>query len=553
MEMRKTHKYIIYHHDDPDGHVAGAVIYNHLISQNVNKNDIFTFAKNYNDEFLEHKAYMDTNGESNDLIVYIVDLSFTPNTINKLYTICNDACKVYWFDHHKSSESIVNNHEYLDAIAQTNCKFYKIFSTNVCGAILAHIYSYTHTYTLDALYSILDENGPTDIQFSHNNDDVIIKVPHESEYVHVLIYKFLYHIDAYDRWTKKDPDADAFICGIKASNYGYTINYNNMQSANGLYRTINMCDDDFVNDIVVVGRHALNYYMNLMKEQSEYIGIWEIGKYKIAYKNAVGQSWNFNDLIDSKQVDAGLIGYYDPKYDLWKYSIYSYHGSEVQANKIAEKFGGGGHPGAAGFSSKICFFNPDNHWSNYNETTKDIWEVLGQSLGYSVGNDHPIDKMEIDESDTRIWLDGNKDNRWRNLLKQYLNPSMYVDSMHTTLTMEDMKYHLFVFIPNTSATNHYQKIFDRLMKYVINHASDKDIETKVKVFIINNDTEYNCNWDIVDANYNSDPSMSDILQAVITFCNAHNVDIKQCKDVDSLVFKLGGYIASVIKDMSNNK
>lgn len=528
--------YVIYHHDDPDGHVAGAILYNYLVSENVD-GQITMFAKNYNDQFIDHKKFRGTTEDQNELIVYITDISFTDTTFDKLYEICCDADVVFWFDHHKSSEIIIKDKERIEGLKNI-CDFAYLFNTNACGALLSWMYTIV---TPNVLNKLLNNNN---LQINNSHGSAIANpTDYDSDKILFTIPEFLYYIDVYDRWTKEDPDADAFICGMKASKYGYKINDENLYNKDGLYHDNRLfSDNNIVNDIISAGNFGLNYYHSLMNEQATYIGIWNIGKYKIAYKNAVGQSWNFNDLIDSMQVDAGILGHFDPKYNVWRYSVYSHANSEVKANRIAELFGGGGHPGAAGFSTKICFFDPENHWTNYNNMiVRPIWNILNQTP-----------EGVISESKDRIWLDGNKDKRWKNILKQYLNQSMYIDSMHTNYDMEDANYHLFVFIPNESAIDYYQRIFDRLIKYVLDHDGE-DLSNKVSVFVVMNDNDHDCDWDIVDDKCNTDPSTIGMLQTMITFCKAHGIQSEKCEDMEDLIFKLGGYVASVIKDINMNK
>ena len=57
-----------------------------------------------------------------------------------------------------------------------------------------------------------------------------------------------------------------------------------------------------------------------------------------------GGSLVFGDLI--KEYPMSMVWAFDGKY--YQYSIYS-QDSNIFCNKIAEKYGGGGHKGAAGF------------------------------------------------------------------------------------------------------------------------------------------------------------------------------------------------------------
>ena len=77
--------YVIYHHDDPDGHVA-AMAAAYGISEEDPKASINFFQKQYTDEFDNHELVVDENGNDVDLVVYYVDLSFTKDTYFKMIT-----------------------------------------------------------------------------------------------------------------------------------------------------------------------------------------------------------------------------------------------------------------------------------------------------------------------------------------------------------------------------------------------------------------------------------------------------------------------------------
>ena len=69
----------------------------------------------------------------------------------------------------------------------------------------------------------------------------------------------------------------------------------------------------------------------------------------IACNKRDGGSLLFENLEDISCFDIMLSFQYNGRSKLWEFSLYSTN-SEVDCSEIAKKYGGGGHPGAAGFS-----------------------------------------------------------------------------------------------------------------------------------------------------------------------------------------------------------
>lgn len=425
-ENEKVIHYTIYHHDDPDGHIAGAIAYHTLIEEGVDPKLIKTYAKDYNDSFNE---FFDDYGDPDvNRVVYLVDLSFTPVTFYKLQYILDNADVVYWFDHHASSRALLED----DRLQQYVDKLNVLFTTNMCGAAITYMN-----------YYVLHYFEPKDVDFGEfyqigenasaiNQSHISITIGGGDAYriaKYVDTPPFLYHLDAYDRWTKTDPEADAFICGLKVLEHGYELNEENLD---GIYDDMYFVNDKMlVNKLIENGKIALRYNQYLMYEQRDGIGIWDIDGHIIAYKNAWGQSWNFLNLLDDGTVDAVLIGKYIPGPKAWQYSMYSSNNGRIRCNKVCETFGGGGHPGAAGFSSEVCFFEPEHHWNTQ-------WFKDNYPIAYAAITGKPTnDDTTSSNKPTKIFLGrevspvgGLID--WRCTIKRYMTKDQYFDPVEYT-------------------------------------------------------------------------------------------------------------------------
>lgn len=104
--------------------------------------------------------------------------------------------------------------------------------------------------------------------------------------------------------------------------------------------------------------------------------IFEGKQYRVAAINAKGNSFIFGD---EYYKNNGVIMFYFNYYGTYTYSIFADDNNDnpnkVPCNKIAEKFGGGGHKGAAGFTLPINIFEhfmmktiEDDGLPNYTKT-----------------------------------------------------------------------------------------------------------------------------------------------------------------------------------------
>ena len=511
--------YYIFHHDDPDGHIAGAIIYRRLVGYyDVSPENITCIPADYNSTFLH---MIDFKQEIND--IYFVDLSFTESSFEKLAEVCRAAMHstVHWFDHHDSSRSVLPKAlEYGVDVR---------FSTGMCGA--AH--AYIHTGNIEPVYGefdckvypLHDENGESNIVYVVEINGTKIEIP-----------EFIYHIDQYDRWTREDPNADAFVCGLKGLPYGYYLSADNIQNPDGLYHDMQIAYSK-VRDIIDKGKIALNYHMSIMEEQSDNIGYWQIGKTRIAYKNGIGNSWNFCKILENNEADIGFIGHYVPDANKWVYSMYANKDQTIEVNKICEQFSGGGHPGAAGFSSELCFFGDhgfDSEW--FKSTYYNVYEALRRQRFGNLNVKTPSSSTNVVDPIVGIFLGGNSDNSWRNVLKQYLRDDFYYDPYDNDAdhikTDSDFKYKLFVLTP-VDDVNNYTELLIEIM------AACHEDPNHSTVYFCGGKDDWKGKFD-------------NITRIVNTFINNTDAKVCQTSNMSDLIFKLGQYIADVVKDMSRN-
>lgn len=282
----------VFHHNDNDGKAAAAVVYKAYIELGKYIDNFISV--NYNDSI----PTADQIGEND--IVYIVDYSFTKATVQNLIDISKKADKVFWFDHHKSSLEI------FDYVKENNICKEAIVDTNRCGALITFDYFKEH--------------------------DLIKRI---SNYMTRIIEL----VDDYDRWVHKYPESMLFNIGSQLDDTDPTSDFwtknpvyaiedgriiKEYQDAKNTKLTRN---NGFI--IKINGHECI--VMNTPEASSQ-----AFGEYFDKYKFAIRFAFNGKNFT---------------------YSIYS-ELEDIDCAKIAQRFNpkGGGHKGAAGFTSdKIVF------------------------------------------------------------------------------------------------------------------------------------------------------------------------------------------------------
>lgn len=534
--------YIIYHHDDPDGHAAAAVAAK-AIRYNGGEFMIRFFAKQYTDDFLDHKDIK--CAEEDDIQLIFTDLSFTKKTVQKLYDSvrCNpDVTAVTWIDHHASSEGM---QEEVFETLRHDVKIHAIFNKELCGAVLTYLY---YEMEKDVEMQSFFETG---IEFcvvnqkSYYEDDdnhIVFDGYTDEEYE---IPEFLYHLDNYDRWTKRDQYADAFITGLKLDGYQVGTILSNDKSRSDFNDNVYMDleDTDMVDKFISDGITALKYQKQIYLEQSDLIGFMHLGPYKVAYKFAPGNSWNFNDLLDKNEVDMGMLIRYDPKSKLWVHSFYGNAKQTVKCNELAEVLGGGGHPGAAG--CQIEWPIPTN-FSDVRQKYTDLYTYIGKAI-----QENPIEYSQacLDKLN-KIFLGGTcnlpDDYEWdfRKIIASHLPPDKYFNPVvedwnEQAQKLEDeMKakclYHLYVIYPISHNTYSLIEIGEALAT----------MENRVAVVVVKTMEDDDGNT------YTFGEQQMHAFEKLAND-NPHNVYI--CGSVEMMSFTLGKVIADFLSMMDASK
>jgi len=233
--------------------------------------------------------------------VYFVDYSFKKDTIWQLEEILKKTSDVIWIDHHSSSVNLIKEMPWLDKIKG-------IRQEGISGAGLTYIWLYNCDYEDLPYYIAL--------------------------------------VSDYDCWQYHyDPDTTNFKLGIETKYYdALDIIWVD------LFSTIRI--STVVNNIIEIGKIIKRYVdMDNIQYRNSYAYETEIAGYKCLVVNKKSNSWIFGEKYNDYPLV--MVWVFDGK--KYVYSIFSSN-PEVDCSKIAESYGGGGHRGAAGFSSDELLF-----------------------------------------------------------------------------------------------------------------------------------------------------------------------------------------------------
>lgn len=295
----------LFYHNDLDGRCAGFLVANHYEYEEHFEKGVNAFEVDY-----VRPINLDTidPGET----VFFVDYSFKDDTKYVLDELVERGCRVVWCDHHTSSLNLCKKHPELNEIEG-------IRAEGISGAALTYMYLYEENDL---------EELPYFIRLVSDYDCWIYKYGKETDY-------FKLGIDSLY--------SDALDCDEHSTIWSNLL-YNRPVETNLSEEEIDIDSMTYVlNRGMAIETYVTNnntFYRENFAYESEILG------HKCLVVNQKTNSKIFGDEYDKYPLVAVWV-YNGEKY---VYSIFSSN-KEIDCSKIAEHFGGGGHKGAAGFTT----------------------------------------------------------------------------------------------------------------------------------------------------------------------------------------------------------
>ena len=294
--------YFIVHHTDLDGIAAALIVARRLKSMKTDGrllelSNFVDFIPHSYDKDLRGSEVLLNNGKYKG--GYVVDLSFTKDTVDQLWWLRDLCDKLTWLDHHVSSLDVKDDPE-LQSVT-------KVIDTGRSGAMIAW-------------RTFFPEEG--------------VPLP-------------VFLVDDYDRWVHNSPDSRKLNAGVRS---------NELSVSSVVLRQIFIDNDDntFARTLLIGAERLLEQDKinqklrenRLFRAKFDKNGYWT----DCYAMNANGNS----DLFGEYLKDDNLCVLFTFMGDKWVYSLYS---KSVDCEALAKSFGGGGHKAAAGFSSAAFLFD----------------------------------------------------------------------------------------------------------------------------------------------------------------------------------------------------
>lgn len=347
-----TNQYLCYHHNDMDGKASGFHIYQLFDELGAHPKASDFIMRAYDGAYSEQ----DYTGKN----VFIVDLSFTKESISALFDICEGATSVTWIDHHKSSLEAVEDDEIKEKLDKYDNLEYLI-NTDMSATVLTYLYlAFWRSFKISLAKVWMETELEKYIKYTSEEFNEIDLEAGDYTLELQNVPNYVQYIDRYDRWVYGDdirPVLFSYGCMTYSTNLFVYPNKTVEQLAfnNNFWNRIHMYT--FTGGIIEDGRIAKRY-ADVMNRNNRNEAAYErdILGYKAIIMNTFGNSMVFGDKAP-EDYDVLIIYNYNGKHKLFNYSFYSSN-PDVDCSKIAAHFDpkGGGHKGAAGCSSKEFLF-----------------------------------------------------------------------------------------------------------------------------------------------------------------------------------------------------
>lgn len=247
--------------------------------------------------------------------IYIVDYSIMPDEMKELLKITEN---VVWIDHHKSA---------IQRYAEFDKKIKGIRCDGVAGCILTFWY----------FYHIVMGGNSDDIE-NMSEDEIkerIVLIDSDIPYATRLIGDF-------DIWKfEYGEDTRMFHLGFSIIPH---------EPTDTIWDTLKRNNPPEMKTIITNGSAIKKYRKSLMEDYCNHVGFeTTLNGYKCFAVNMalIGS----DDFVIDNVYDYDILIGFSFNGEKWTYSLRS---TTVDCSEIAMKYGGGGHKGAAGFSTQDC-------------------------------------------------------------------------------------------------------------------------------------------------------------------------------------------------------
>lgn len=258
-----------------------------------------------------------------DEFVFIVDYSIEPEEMWQLLSITKN---VFWIDHHQSTIETYKDFK-------CNVKGIRITGEGISGANLTWLY----------FEYICDEDWE---QMERTDEKYVTSLLREFSKNTPQLAKYTALWDTFS-WSKKSEEyVKAFHYAFESYDFdALSPLLNTLNGDEGIYEAVKFIDDMIKDGLSIIEYLAANAEQYLRAYGFE----TTFERYKVYAINRALINSDFFESIDGSKYDM-FIGF-SFNGSMWEYQLRSAEQDKVNVYELAVKYGGGGHPNAAGFRS----------------------------------------------------------------------------------------------------------------------------------------------------------------------------------------------------------
>lgn len=306
-----------FYHIDQDGIVAGFYVRKACEQRGLEFAPSDFRKINYGMKFPFHDIKQDE-------FVFIVDYSIEPEEMWQLLSITKN---VFWIDHHQST---------IETYKDFKCdvKGIRITGEGISGANLTWLY----------FKYMCDEDWE---QIERADEKYVMSLLREFSKNTPQLAKYTALWDTFS-WSKKSEEyVKAFHYAFESYDFdALSPLLNTLNGDEGIYEAVK-----FIDDMIKDGLSIIEY---LAENAEQYLRAYgfetTFERYKVYAINRALINSDFFESIDGSKYDM-FIGF-SFNGNMWEYQLRSAEQDKVNVCELAVKYGGGGHPNAAGFRSE---------------------------------------------------------------------------------------------------------------------------------------------------------------------------------------------------------
>lgn len=259
-----------------------------------------------------------------DEFVFIVDYSIEPEEMWQLLSITKN---VFWIDHHQST---------IETYKDFKCdvKGIRITGEGISGANLTWLY----------FKYMCDEDWE---QIERADEKYVMSLLREFSKNTPQLAKYTALWDTFS-WSKKSEEyVKAFHYAFESYDFdALSPLLNTLNGDEGIYEAVKFIDDMIKDGLSIIEYLAANaeQYLRAYGFETTFEG------HKVYAINRALINSDFFESIDASKYDM-FIGF-SFNGSMWEYQLRSAEQDKVNVYELAVKYGGGGHPNAAGFRSE---------------------------------------------------------------------------------------------------------------------------------------------------------------------------------------------------------